>query len=744
MVTSAGISRVAAAAVNTPDEESVRASLRDLVQTAVNYIDEEVSPERAKATALYKAETLGNEEEGRSKIVMSTVRDSVLSVMPSFLRMFFGTERAVEFQPKRPEMAAQAEQQSDYITHLFADKPGAILEVNASAKDGLVRRLGFVKWWAQPEDISQTYEQDGLSAEMIAALKADPEVTYSVIGETAGPPASYRCSITRRTTRQKIDWCAVPPENMFWNRTARSFAPAIMVGERQEMTVSDACKLGFAKKEILKYVGDNQLLDSLENIARQPRDQSAMEDAKVADDSTWKVTLYRVFAKLDEDGDGVAELRRYWIAGDAFTILEDPDADEKSPYLGVPVDEVPYACWTPDPEPHTIEGQSLADLTGDLQRVDTALVRSNLDSAGLAIHSRMAYQEGYVNPHDMMNTEIGAVIRTTNRPADSIMEYRHSYLGKDLFPLMEWMKRIREERTGYNMESQGLNADALQSSSDKAVGATLTAAQARTEMLGRFYAEQLLIPLFRGLYRLAKKHRQEPQIVRMNGRFIETDPREWDEDCEVRVSLMLGGGLPEQKLRVIETVLARQEGIIGQAGIANPVVSPAQYTAALTRWAQLSGEPDPSKYFTRLSDQESAKIVQMASQPPQQKPDPATIVATAQAQLFQMQAQAVQAEQQRKDQELLLQQQQFAMTQKLKEEQMRQDFILKEKEIELRYQRDLNEQQLQSFIEGHKIEDQTATKRAELATDAALKHEKIVTDAAVKVHTAKAKEPNGA
>lgn len=748
VVTSAGVTRVAASAVTGPTEESVRSSLRDLVQTAITYVDEEVSPDRAKATQLYKAERLGNEEEGRSQIVMSTVRDSVLSILPNFLRMFFGTERAVEFVPQRPELAAMAEQQSDYVTHLFADKPGAILEVNASTKDGLIRRLGFVKWWAQPEDITQSYEQDGLTAEAIAVLKADPEVTYSVIGQSpAAPPlpdgtpapVTYRCAITRRTTRMKIDYAAVPPENMFWNRTARSFPDAIMVGERREMTVSEACKLGFDKKEILKFVGDEQLLDNLENIARQPRQQTAMEDGKVADDSTWKVTLYRVFAKLDEDGDGIAELRRYWLAGDAYTVLKDPDADEDSPYLGVAVDEIPYACWTPDPEPHTIEGQSITDLTGDLQRVDTALVRSNLDSAGLAIHSRMAYQEGYVNPHDMMNTEIGAVIRTTNRPADSIMEYRHSYLGKDLFPLMEWMKRIREERTGYNMESQGLNADALQSSTDQAVGATLSAAQARTEMLARFYAEQIMVPLFRGLYRLAKKYRQEPQIVRMNGRFVETDPRQWDDDCEVRVSLMLGGGLPEQKLLVIEKFLAKQEGIIAQAGIANPLVSPAQYSAALARWAQLSGEPDPSKYFTQIAPDQSQQIVQMAAQPPQQKPDPAMVVAEAQAQLFQTQAQAAQAEQQRKDQELLLKQQQFKLDQEMQQEKMRQDFILADKEMELRYQRDLNEEQMQAFITGHKVEDETLTKRAKIAADAALGHEKIVADTAAKIHATNAK-----
>lgn len=741
MLTSAGITRTAGAAANRPDEESVRASLRDLVQTAANYIDEEVGPDRAAATKLYKAQTMGNEEEGRSQIVMSTVRDSVLAILPSFLRMFFGTERAVEFVPKRAELALMAEQQSEFVTHLFADKPGAILEVNASAKDGLIRRLGFVKWWAQPEDTTQTYEQDGLSVEMVAVLKADPEVTYSVIGETPGPAGpdgqpvmSYRCTITRRSTRMKLDWAAVPPENMIWNRTARSFPQALMVGERQEMTISEACKLGFEQKDLLEYVGDNdRLQDSQENIERQQPNRTTIEDAQVADKSTWKITLYRIFAKLDEDGDGIAELRRYWMAGDAYEVLKDPQADPKSPFLGVAVDEVPYACWTPDPEPHTIEGQSITDQTGDLQRVDTALIRTNLDSAGLAVHPRMAYQEGYVNPQDMMNTEIGAVIRTQTRPSDALMEYRHSYLGKDLFPLMEWMKRIREERTGYNMESQGLNAEALQSTSDQGVNATLSAAQGRTEMLGRFYAEQILVPLFRGLYRLAKKHRQEPQIVRMNGRYVETDPREWDDDCEVQVKLVLGGGLPEQKLAMTERILARQEGLIAKLGIANLMVTPAQYSAMLARWAKLSGEADPSRAFTQISPEDSAKLMQQSAQQPP-KPDPEMVIAQAQVQLAQAQAQSLEKESARKDQELLLKQAQFAADQKLKEEKMRQDFILAEKEMELRYKRDLNEQQMQAFIDGHKAEDVKATKHAELVTEASLKHEKIVADTAVKIH----------
>src|SRR4029453_7167588 len=65
-----------------------------------------------------------------------------------------------------------------------------------------------------------------------------------------------------------------------------------------------------------------------------------------------EVQYVESFARIDKDGDGVAELRRICSIGHAHHVLHDEV-----------VDEAPFALFCPDPEPHMVVGQSIADWT---------------------------------------------------------------------------------------------------------------------------------------------------------------------------------------------------------------------------------------------------------------------------------------------------------------------------------------------------------------------------------------------
>jgi hypothetical protein len=80
------------------DDDAFQAVVSAAAADAVHYIDEEVAPDREAATAYYRGDPLGNEEQGRSQIVMTEVRDTVLAIMPDLLKVFCGSEHAVEFR----------------------------------------------------------------------------------------------------------------------------------------------------------------------------------------------------------------------------------------------------------------------------------------------------------------------------------------------------------------------------------------------------------------------------------------------------------------------------------------------------------------------------------------------------------------------------------------------------------------------------------------------------------------------
>ena len=80
-------------------ERDTQTIVQGAVEEALHWREENLDDEQALATEYYNGELFGDEKDGRSKVVITTVRDAVQSVLPSLMRIFFGSERVVEFQP---------------------------------------------------------------------------------------------------------------------------------------------------------------------------------------------------------------------------------------------------------------------------------------------------------------------------------------------------------------------------------------------------------------------------------------------------------------------------------------------------------------------------------------------------------------------------------------------------------------------------------------------------------------------
>src|SRR5919197_980602 len=130
----------------------VQSAIHQMVSDAITYQRAQLSPERATATNYYQGKPFGQGEEktGRSQFVWTVLRDTVIAMMPSFMRMFTGPERVVEFvaRPKTPEVIAQkiaeAEQATEFINGpVFELDNRGPLECHACLKDGLVHKIGI-------------------------------------------------------------------------------------------------------------------------------------------------------------------------------------------------------------------------------------------------------------------------------------------------------------------------------------------------------------------------------------------------------------------------------------------------------------------------------------------------------------------------------------------------------------------------------------------------------------------------
>ena len=632
------------------NEEEIKAVVQeetdmiDLVGVIKSEMDDakdfihQVGAERAESTEYY----LGTEPEGtssmQSEFVSTDVRESVLFMLPSIMRTFFGTKKIVEFVPKGPEDIEVAQQQTDYINYVIQQKNPGFQVLYDVFKDALVRKTGFVKVFWDDSVTATTHEFTNIDPQSYQALIMDKNVEVieeSVTNETiitmdpvSGEevvqeiPASYDLKIRRLKPKDQVCIESVPPEEVLISRHARDIETASYVAHRMIKSVSDLVAMGYDQEEMEQYAGyGGSALDPEsyeEQEARNPFDNMVYPDRN---DAGGKDVLYvEHYLYYDYDDDGIDERIKVCTAGNGLEVLNVE-----------PLDELPICMFCPDPEPHTAIGSCPADYLKPIQAAKSQIMRDTLDSLGHSIFPRMGVVEGQVNIDDVLNTDIGQPIRM--RAPGMVQPFAVPFVGKEAFPVLGYLDEAKENRTGVSKASAGLNAEALQSTTSAAVTATMSGAQGRVELICRHFAEGGLKTMFKTVNNLVIKHQEAQDVFRLNGKFIPVDPRYWDSDKDMVVNVAISKSSDEEKFGVLTQVAGKQEQILQLLGPQNPLVSMQQYANTLTRMIELAGFQDAQSFV-------NTEVPPMPPQPQEPpKPDAAEMLAQAEAMKAQVSAQ---------------------------------------------------------------------------------------------------------
>jgi len=614
--------------------EELKRVISSAMDDAKDFIDQ-IGQERALATEYY----LGKEPSGtsslQSEFVDTSVRDSILFMLPSIMRTFFGTKKVVEFIPKNAEDIPIAQQQTDYINYIM-DKNDGFSVLYDAFKDSLVRKSGYVKaFWDDSISVS-THEYTDLSPEAYMALLMEKDVevmeesvtseSMTMIDEMSGEeitqetPISYDLKIRRVKPKDQVVIEAIPPEEILISRAARDIHSSPYVAHRMIKSVGDLVAMGYDQDDMSDYIGSSDYLDEQsyqEQEARSPLDTNLFPDRSDLDDRS--VLYIEHYVRYDLDEDGIDELIRVCTIGDSCHILN------VSPW-----DELPIAMFETDPEPHTVIGNCPADYLIPIQASKSQIMRDTLDSLGHSIFPRMTVVEGQVNIDDVLNTDIGQPIRV--RAPGMVQPMSIPFVGKESFPFMQYLDSLKEDRTGVSKAAAGLNADALQSSTKTAVTATVSAAQGRVELICRHLAEGGMKSLFKLINHLVIKHQDQEAIVRLNNEFVAVDPRFWDADKDISVNVAISKNSDEEKMQVLSMLAGKQEQILQMLGPDNPLVTMQQYANTLSRMIEMAGFKDSTAFV-------NTNIPPMPPQQQEQKPDAAEMLAQAEMQKAQVQAQ---------------------------------------------------------------------------------------------------------
>ena len=528
-------------------EEELVSRIKSEITDALGYGDT-ISRQREKAMEYYYGEPFGNEVEGRSQFVDSTVQDTVEWIKPSLMRVFASGDEMVKFNPHGPEDVKMAEQATDYVNYVFTkDNPGWEI-LYSWFTDALLFKNGIVKVWWDETDESQREEYKNLTEDELAVLINDPGVEvieHSPPGEDSGgaygdmSTEGHHVVITRTNYNGRIKIENVPPSEFLISREAKSIPNARFVCHRVQKTLSElremypdedleSEELGSGEEDANSLTGERLARFTFDDSDNFGLGYSETEDALK---TYW---LHESFLQTDFDGDGLTELRKVCTVGNK--VLQNDE-----------IDSIPFVSITPVKIPHKFFGLSIADLVMDLQLMKSTLMRNLMDNMYNMNFGRYAVLEGQANLDDLLTQRPGGVVRV--KSPNAITPLTTPPLEPYSFQMLEYLDGVRESRAGVSKMSQGLNENALTShTTATAVNAVMGAAQSRMELIARNFAETGVKDLMVTIYELLHKNQDKQRVVMLRNEWIPVRPDVWNDKYDCTVSVALGQGNKDQQM----------------------------------------------------------------------------------------------------------------------------------------------------------------------------------------------------
>jgi hypothetical protein len=642
--------------------------VQDAISDAVDFVEGEISDDRIKAQRYYDGEVDLGYEDGRSKVVATKVRDTVRSVKPSLMRIFLSTAKPVEFVPHGPEDVAMAEQATEFMHHEFTRLNGYRV-MNDAFQDALVKKQGIVKayWMTYPEaeiytftDLSDDEYTYLIEDDSVTVLEHTAEMTIEIdpMGMEMEMPI-HSVKLSRQKDVGELCIESVPPEEFFINRDARSLADAYVVAHRTDMRAGDLIAMGFDPDVVLNLDSFESGSDMTEAEVYE-RQGYGMDtsDEDQQDPSMRNVAVTEAYMRIDVDGTGIPVLHKIICGGTAYEMLDFE-----------PCDELPFAKFEVDPEPHTFYGRSLAEIVMDDQDAATSVLRSILDNVAMTNNPRLGIVEGAVNIDDVLNNEIGAIVRM--RAPGSVQELSVPFTAGQTLGALTYLDGLVESKTGVSRASMGLDPDAMQSTTKAAVQATVQAAAGQVEVMVRNLADGMR-DLFGIMLRLMSKNVDEEQMMRMNGAFVPVDPRVWDQSMDVSINVGLGTGREEEKAMALNQALQMQMTVYQNYGPMNGLVSLTNIRNTLADQLAVSGIRNADRYFAPITPEIEMQMLQMQQQAQAEQGQ----AADPNAAFLQAEQIKAQVKMQSDQMKMQLDAQKAAASDDLKRDQMAQDLLV--------------------------------------------------------------------
>lgn len=576
--------------------------------------DSDLQTDRAIAIDLYHGKNIEPAPDGRSQVVDRTVFETVQWIMPSLARIFANGDDIVEFQPFGPEDEGPAKQESDYLNYIVTQKNPWPVIFNTWGMDALLSKNGYCEPYIEErlQTELETYEKQSEDAlalllqdegvQVVAHEAVEDPTQQEVVGvDPMGQPVMaprqlHTVTLKRTKPSKKLCFKVIPPERTKVDIDTDSFSleHSNYFEYWDVVTISSLRSLGFdVDDDIASGLEDND--DTEEGRARDLYSEETFgrDSSSDVDPSMRKVRFRCIWIRHDTDEDGIAELQKCYRVGE--TILE--RYGEPAIY---PCSRVGVACITPNINPHRHIGTSEADITIDIQRIKTAILRQGLDGLYLSTNPQQIVSNE-VHIEDFMVTRPGGLKRMKEGSAalpgeGHVMPLVTQNVFPDAVAGLEYMAQVHESRTGVSRAFSGVDPSTLNkgNSSGVAINQLSTMASQRIEQIARVFSVGVQY-LFSVAHELIIKSGHKPEVVKLRGKWETIDPSTWKTGRDMRLVVGYGAGNKDALVsRLMLIANMQKEMLVG--GL--PTVTPENVYATAIEVAKASDFSAPQRFFT--------------------------------------------------------------------------------------------------------------------------------------------------
>ena len=496
--------------------------------------------------------------QGVSTIVDTSTTEVVEAYTAVLSDLFLSNQKIARFIPQddQPGSYKAAHQASMLVNHCLFKKNKGWEIMQSWFKSALLWKNGLVRWDYIEDFEYKMEEYEEIDEVQLDVLLSDPnvelvgdlqfenkEVNANPLEGTADSTSLVYIDvrIRRKKDKSRIKIENVAPENFRISRDATMIEDAAFVGIQSDMTRSEIRKFW---PDVAESIDDWDVLGNDEQWlgnARYSEDIAARKfvtgqeywQGSVSQDlfpleANREVTVTECWMHVDRDGDGIAELKHFIVAGTNILFEED-------------VDMIPIASITPIDIPHEFYGLSMADFTRSSTLASTAILRGFVENTYLTNYSPKLADPNVVDFSALQNMKPKQIIPTNGNPTAAVAPLPPETISTGTVPLLEHLQMIKEQATGMSKAAQGLN-DTLYVSgnSETKLQAVQSASQKRIQHIARRFAETGVKRLIQGVYMTMRDNLKTKTGLMDGGEYHFIDPQTLPYDMEVDIYLDIG------------------------------------------------------------------------------------------------------------------------------------------------------------------------------------------------------------